>query len=149
MDTRSSPGGPARRTFAGRNPLGDRVEGAVAVASVAVTLLGLPIVAAIGSEVYAAQATRSEEQLRTRYSAEAVLPVDAPGSPSGGTAITASEVVEDAVVVAAAVAVGSWIALGGAMALGYVLVRSARDRIRSRLWKTEWAAVGPDWRALA
>ncbi|PSL57342.1 hypothetical protein B0I31_102320 [Saccharothrix carnea] len=80
MDTRSSPGGPARRAFAGRNPLDDRIEGAVAVASVAVT--------------------------------------------------------------------GSWIALGGAVALGYVLVRSAHTRLRS-LWKTEWAAVGPDWRTLA
>ncbi|MEU4769105.1 hypothetical protein AB0H12_38240 [Actinosynnema sp. NPDC023794] len=148
MDTRSSPGGPARRAFAGRNPLDDRIEGAVAVASVAVTLLELPIAVAVGAEVYAAQASRCEEHLRTRYSAEAVLPIDAPGSAGGGTAITASEVVEGAVVMGAAVAMGSWIALGGAVALGYVLVRSAHTRLRS-LWKTEWAAVGPDWRTLA
>lgn len=146
MDTRPSPGGPAHRAFAGRHPLDNRIDGAVAVA---VTLLELPIAAAIGSETYVAQAARCEEQLRTRCAAEAVLSVDASGSPGGGTAITASEVVEGAVVVAAAVAIGSWIALGGAMALGYVLVRSAHDRIRSRLWKTEWAAAGPDWRTLA
>ena len=149
MDTRSSTGGPAHRVLVGRTPLDDRFGDAVAVASVTVTLIELPIVTAIGSEVYAAQAARSEERLRTRYSAEAALSVDAPSLPAGGAATTASEVVEGAVVMAAAVAMGSWIALGGAMALGYVLVRSAHDRIRSRLGKTEWAAVGPDWRALA
>ncbi|MBB5801201.1 hypothetical protein F4560_000969 [Saccharothrix ecbatanensis] len=148
METRSSPGGPAHQTSTGRNPLDDRLGGAVAVASVAVTLLELPIAAVIGSEAYATQTARSGEQTRTRYSAQAVLPVDAPGSLSGGTAIVASEVVEGAAVVAAAVAMGSWISLGGAMALGYVLVRSAQTRLRS-LWKTEWAAVGPGWRTLA
>ncbi|MEV1120290.1 hypothetical protein AB0I91_35040 [Actinosynnema sp. NPDC049800] len=149
MDTRSSPARRAHRAHAGRNPLDERLGGAVAVASVAVTLIELPIVVAIRSEDHAPRAARSEEPLRTRYSGEAVMPVDAPGSPSSGTAIVGSGVVEDAVVMAAAVAVGSWIALGGAMALGYVLVRSAHTRLRSRLWRTEWAAVGPGWRALS
>ncbi|WP_033439171.1 hypothetical protein [Saccharothrix sp. NRRL B-16314] len=148
MDTRSSLGGPAHRACAGRNSLDDRLGGAVAVASVAVALLELPIVAVIGSEVYATRAARSEEQTRTCYSGKAALSVDASGSPSGGTAIVASKVVEGAVVMATAAAMGSWIALGGAMALGYVLVRSAHTRLRD-LWRTEWAAVEPGWRTLA
>ncbi|NUT47483.1 MAG: hypothetical protein HOV94_09285 [Saccharothrix sp.] len=90
MDTRSTTARLARRAFPWRNPLaglGDRIEGAVAVASVAATLLGLPSAAAIGSEVYAAQSALSDEQLRARHPVEAVLSVDAPSSAGGVTAI--------------------------------------------------------------
>ncbi|WP_158845957.1 Rv1733c family protein [Saccharothrix deserti] len=88
MDPRSGAPVPrlVRQVFAWRNPmadLGDRLEGAVAVASVTVTLLGLPIAAAVGSEVYAAQAEASEEQLRDRREVDAVLLGDTPDSAGG------------------------------------------------------------------
>ncbi|MEV8438706.1 hypothetical protein AB0425_15130 [Actinosynnema sp. NPDC051121] len=90
MDTRSATAVSrlARRLFAWRNPVacpGDRLESAVAVVSVTVALLGLPVAAAVGSEVYVQEAALSSEQLRTRHQADAVLLVDTPSS-AGGTA---------------------------------------------------------------
>ncbi|MER5262671.1 hypothetical protein ABTZ99_11370 [Actinosynnema sp. NPDC002837] len=82
----------ARQLFAWRNPLarpGDRLESAVAVVSVTMALLGLPVAAAIGSEVHARQAVVSSEELRTRYEVDAVLLADTPSS-AGGSAHTAA-----------------------------------------------------------
>lgn len=77
----------ARRLFVWSNPLarlGDRLESAVAVGSVTVALLGLPVAAAIGSEVYVQQAALSSEQSRTRHQVDAVLLEGTPGSVGGG-----------------------------------------------------------------
>ncbi|WP_146173751.1 hypothetical protein [Saccharothrix carnea] len=58
--------------------LGDRLESAVTVA-----LLGLPVAAAFGSEVYVQQAALSSEQSRTRHQVDAVLLEGTPGSAGG------------------------------------------------------------------
>ncbi|MEU4769100.1 hypothetical protein AB0H12_38215 [Actinosynnema sp. NPDC023794] len=76
----------ARKLFVWRNPLarlGDRLESAVAVGSVTVALLGLPVAAAFGSEVYVQQAALSSEQSRTRHQVDAVLLEGTPGSAGG------------------------------------------------------------------
>jgi hypothetical protein len=70
-----------RSAFDRRNPLarkGDRVEGLVLVFAVAVALLGVPVAATVGSELYASQSIESGRQLSTRHQALAVLLVDAP-----------------------------------------------------------------------
>lgn len=75
-----------RHAFHGRNRLaraGDRVEGAVLVTAITVVLLGLPIAAAVGSEVYTAESAVSVEQQRTRHRAVATLLEDTPSSPAG------------------------------------------------------------------
>ncbi|HEX6345915.1 hypothetical protein [Umezawaea sp.] len=66
----------ARRVFHGRNPLtrtSDRVESAVFMTALLIALLGVPIAAATGSEVYARESVSSAEQLRTRHQVEATL----------------------------------------------------------------------------
>ena len=65
-----------RSVFHGRNPLtrvGDRVESAVFVFAVLVALLGVPIAAAIGSEVYARESVVSAGQTRARHQVDATL----------------------------------------------------------------------------
>ena len=65
-----------RSVFHGRNPLArtsDRVESAVFVIAVLVALLGVPVAAAIGSEVYAGQSVASTEQLSIRRQVTATL----------------------------------------------------------------------------
>jgi len=78
-----------RRVFHGRNPLtrtSDRVESAVFVIALLVVLLGLPVAAATGSEVYARESVASTEQLRTRHQIEAtVLEDTGPGVTTGVT----------------------------------------------------------------
>lgn len=77
----------ARRLFVWRNPLagpGDRLESAVAIVSVAVAVLGLPVAAAVGSEVCAQGAVTSSEQMRTRHQVDAVLFEGTP-PPAGDT----------------------------------------------------------------
>jgi hypothetical protein len=78
-----------RRVFHGRNPLtrtGDRVESAVFVVALLIALLGVPIAAAAGSEVYARESASSTEQLSTRHEVEATLLEDtAPGVATGVT----------------------------------------------------------------
>jgi hypothetical protein len=71
----------ARHAFVGRNRLatsGDRFEGFVLVAAVAVALLAIPVAAATGSEVYATQRAQAEQQRFTRHRVEAVLVEDTP-----------------------------------------------------------------------
>jgi hypothetical protein len=70
-----------RRLFPGRNPLarfGDRVEAALLVVMVAGALLMLPFAAAFGSETYAAQTARAEQERTTRHPATATSLAAAP-----------------------------------------------------------------------
>ncbi|MFD7660628.1 hypothetical protein ACFV4N_42210 [Actinosynnema sp. NPDC059797] len=121
--------GSARQGFSRCEPPADRVEGVVAVVSAAVALLGLPVVAAIGSRAYVAQAvTRADDDHRP---ARALLTV------------------EGVVATAAAVAGGVWLALGGGTALLCVLAHSAHTRARRHRSDVERAAVEPDWRKTA
>ncbi|MCX2951488.1 hypothetical protein [Lentzea sp. NEAU-D7] len=69
-----------RQAFPGRNQLataGDRLEGAVLAAAVAVALLAMPVAGAVGSELHARQRAQVESQQETRERAEAVLAEDA------------------------------------------------------------------------
>ncbi|MDU0292334.1 hypothetical protein [Saccharothrix longispora] len=80
-----------RRVFPRRNPIaepGDRVEAAVAAVVVAVALLGVPVAAAVGSEVHVARAATSAEQSRTRHPVDAVLQRAAPSSDVRTTAFS-------------------------------------------------------------
>ncbi|MFE2752321.1 hypothetical protein ACFXGA_09995 [Actinosynnema sp. NPDC059335] len=82
----------ARRFWVWRNPLaraGDRLESGVALVAVTVALTGLPVAAALGSEVHVRQVALSSEQSRTRHQVDAVLSVDTPGD-VGGTEHTAT-----------------------------------------------------------
>ncbi|TQM78919.1 hypothetical protein FHX81_1206 [Saccharothrix saharensis] len=133
MDTRSPTARPAHRSPQEH----DRVA---ALASLAVSLVGLPVTAVVDAEVYAAQAARIEAAWSVRSVTDRPRAVRTPRIDH--PPLTA----ESAVAVVAAVAMGSWIALGGAVALGYVLVRSAQARLRSRVPNTLWAAVEPGWR---
>ena len=75
-----------RQVFAWRNPLagpGDRLEGTVAVIALTVTLLGLPVAAAVGSEIHAQQSVVSEREVRGRQQVDAVLLAGTPSSVSG------------------------------------------------------------------
>ncbi|HEX6343270.1 hypothetical protein [Umezawaea sp.] len=70
-----------RSVFDRRNPLarrGDRFEGVVLVFAVAVSLLGVPVAATVGSELHESRSIDSRHQLSTRHQALAVLLVDAP-----------------------------------------------------------------------
>jgi hypothetical protein len=70
-----------RRLHPGRNPLtrfGDRVEAALLVLVFAGALLALPFAAAFGSDTYAAQTARAEQERATRHPATAVSLVAAP-----------------------------------------------------------------------
>ncbi|WP_372668341.1 Rv1733c family protein [Amycolatopsis kentuckyensis] len=73
-----------RRLHPGRNPLtrfGDRVEAALLVLVFAGALLALPFAAAFGSETYAAQTARAEQERTTRHPATAVSLAAAPNQP--------------------------------------------------------------------
>lgn len=75
------------RIHPGRSPLArvwDRVEAFVLVLALAVPLVALPISAAIGSDTYAHQLRVAEQQMSTRYRANAVLLENVPASPTGG-----------------------------------------------------------------
>lgn len=70
-----------RRALPGRNPLatfGDRIEGAVLALGVVVALLAVPVVAAIGSEIYATHESRVATEQKSRTQVRAVLVGDAP-----------------------------------------------------------------------
>lgn len=63
-----------RRLFPGGNPLarfGDRVEAALLLLLVVGALLTLPFAAAVGSDTYAAQTARAEQERTTRHPATA------------------------------------------------------------------------------
>ncbi len=91
-----------RRVHPGHNPLtrfGDRVEAALLVLVFAGALLALPFAAAFGSETYASQTARAEQERTTRHPATAVSLVAAPsqtystdgaGAPAGQTTIPAA-----------------------------------------------------------
>ncbi|MCS7484735.1 hypothetical protein ACFFQW_43320 [Umezawaea endophytica] len=90
-----------RRVFHGRNPLtraSDRVESTVFVVAVLLALLGVPIAAAIGSEVHARESAVSADQMAGRHQVKAILLQDsAPGAANGvtGLAVRASWVAPD------------------------------------------------------
>src|SRR5690242_18232147 len=70
-----------RRLDPGRNPVtrvGDRVEAALLMLVFAGALLALPFAAAFGSDTYAAQTARAEQERVTRHPATAVSLVAAP-----------------------------------------------------------------------
>ncbi|MFC9250348.1 Rv1733c family protein [Amycolatopsis thailandensis] len=85
-----------RRVCPGRNPLAritDRIEAAILIGGVLAALLGVPLAAAAGSEVYATMMARSDFETATRHATNAVLLEDAPparvgvdGTPSAETA---------------------------------------------------------------
>ncbi|MEU8636292.1 hypothetical protein AB0C38_29360 [Amycolatopsis sp. NPDC048633] len=91
-----------RRLHPGRNPLtrfGDRVEAALLVLVFAGALLALPFAAAFGSETYAAQTARAEQERTTRHPATAVSLAAAPsqaystdgaGAPADQTTVQAA-----------------------------------------------------------
>ncbi|WP_328442492.1 MULTISPECIES: Rv1733c family protein [unclassified Amycolatopsis] len=91
-----------RRLFPGRNPLarfGDRVEAALLVLMVAGALLTLPFAAAVGSDTYAAQTARAEQERTTRHPATATSLAAAPtrtystdgaGAPADQTTVPAA-----------------------------------------------------------
>ncbi|GGU50513.1 Rv1733c family protein [Lentzea flava] len=69
------------QAFPYRNKLattGDRIEGAVLAAGVAVALLAVPVVAATGSEVYATHRAQVAVEQASRHHVDAVLIEDAP-----------------------------------------------------------------------
>jgi hypothetical protein len=91
-----------RRLYPGRNPLarfGDRVEAALLVLMIAGALLALPFAAAFGSNTYAAQTTRAEQERTTRHPATATSLAAAPtqtystdgaGAPADQTTVPAA-----------------------------------------------------------
>ncbi|SFW89685.1 Rv1733c family protein [Amycolatopsis australiensis] len=91
-----------RRLHPGRNPLarlGDRVEAALLVLVFAGALLALPFAAAFGSDTYAAQTARAEQERTTRHPATAVSLTAAPsqsystdgaGAPADQTTVRAA-----------------------------------------------------------
>jgi hypothetical protein len=91
-----------RRLHPGRNPLaraGDRVEAALLVLMIAGALLALPFAAAVGSDTYAAQTARAEQERTTRHPATAVSLAAAPnqtystdgaGAPADQTTVQAA-----------------------------------------------------------
>jgi hypothetical protein len=91
-----------RRLHPGRNPLtrfGDRVEAVLLVLVFAGAILALPFAAAFGSETYASQTARAEQERTTRHPATAVSLVAAPsqtystdgaGAPADQTTVQAA-----------------------------------------------------------
>jgi hypothetical protein len=84
------------QAFPGRNRLattGDRVEGAVLVLGLAITVLTVPVAAATGSEIFAHQRSRVAVEQASRHKTDAVLIEDAPetigASERGGAVETA------------------------------------------------------------
>ncbi|QFZ19673.1 Rv1733c family protein [Saccharothrix syringae] len=128
----------ARNLFPGRNPLarvGDRLEGVAAVASLLVTLLGLPVAAALGSESYVRQAALSEQQLGARHQTGAVLPADSPvsaGAAGAGSAVATAGVPAE------------WQVPGGGARRGEVTAsRDLRAGTVVRVWVDDDGAVVP------
>ncbi len=75
-----------RRVHPGRNPLaraGDRLEAVLLLLAVAGAFLAVPFAAALGSETYAAQSTRAEQERSTRHPATAVSLAAASGQSYG------------------------------------------------------------------
>lgn len=69
------------QAFPGRNRLattGDRVEGAVLVLGLAVTLLAVPVAGATGSEIYVNHQSRVVVEQASKHQVDAVLIEDAP-----------------------------------------------------------------------
>jgi hypothetical protein len=91
-----------RRLHPGRNPLtrvGDRVEAVLLALLVAGALLALPFAAAFGSDTYAAQTARAEQERTTHHPATAVslaaassqtYSTDGAGAPAGQTTVPAA-----------------------------------------------------------
>ena len=91
-----------RRLHPGRNPLaraGDRVEALLLMLVVAGALLAVPFAAAFGSDTYAAQTTRAEQERTTRHPATAVsltaaagqsYSTDGAGAPADQTTVQAA-----------------------------------------------------------
>ena len=91
-----------RRLHPGRNPLtrfGDRVEAALLLLMIAGALLALPFAASFGSETYAAQTARAEQERTTRHPATAVslaaassqaYSADGAGAPADQTTVPAA-----------------------------------------------------------
>ncbi|WP_326947607.1 hypothetical protein OG439_01920 [Amycolatopsis sp. NBC_01307] len=91
-----------RRLFPGGNPLarfGDRVEAALLLLLVAGALLTLPFAAAVGSDTYAAQTARAEQERTTRHPATATslaaaatqtYSTDGAGAPADQTTVPAA-----------------------------------------------------------
>lgn len=84
------------QAFPGRNRLataGDRVEGAVLVLGLAVSLLAVPVAGATGSEIYANRKARVAVEQASKHQVDAVLIEDAPAtigsSERGGVVETA------------------------------------------------------------
>ncbi|MEU7532433.1 hypothetical protein AB0A74_42325 [Saccharothrix sp. NPDC042600] len=115
---------------------GDRVEGAVLAVAVVVALLGVPVAAAVGSEVYASGKVTAAEQARTRHPVEARLLADAPPPPTAetGRGIAAEQ----------PVALASWPAPDGTPRRGEVLTGAgARAGTVVRVWVDDTGAVRP------
>ncbi|MET9230110.1 hypothetical protein [Lentzea sp. NPDC003310] len=103
-----------RRLFPGRNPLatyGDRLEGAVLALGVVAALGMVPVAAAVGSEVYAAQGARVQVEQQSRHQVDAVLVEDAPSL--GGAA-------DSEAVIETTEAVASWLLPDGTVRRGAV-----------------------------
>ncbi|WP_439378348.1 Rv1733c family protein [Amycolatopsis lexingtonensis] len=73
-----------RRLHPGRNPLartGDRFESLLLLLVIAGAFLAVPFAAAFGSDTYAAQTVRAEQERATRHPATAVSLASAPSQP--------------------------------------------------------------------
>ncbi|WP_410669049.1 hypothetical protein [Amycolatopsis sp. cmx-4-68] len=91
-----------RRLHPGRNPLvraGDRLEAVLLALVIAGALLALPFAAAFGSDTYAAQTARAEQERTTRHPATAVslasaasqsYSTDGAGAPADQTTVPAA-----------------------------------------------------------
>jgi hypothetical protein len=91
-----------RRLHPGRNPLaraGDRLEAVLLALVIAGALLALPFAAAFGSDTYAAQTARAEQESATRHPATAVslaaassqtYSTDGAGAPADQTTVPAA-----------------------------------------------------------
>jgi hypothetical protein len=91
-----------RRLHPGRNPLaraGDRLEAVLLALVIAGALLALPFAAAFGSDTYAAQTARAEQERATRHPATAVslaaassqaYSTDGAGAPTDQTTVPAA-----------------------------------------------------------
>lgn len=118
-----------RRAFPGRNPLAmycDRLEGAVLALGVVVALLAVPVVGAVGSEIYATHESRVEAEQKSRTQVDAVLVEDAP-SMSGAASSEA--------VVETTDATASWRTLDGTARRGVVRAPyGAKAGTTLRIW---------------
>jgi hypothetical protein len=113
--------------------VGDRVEGAVLLVAVLIALLGVPVAAAIGSEVYASGKVAAAEQAVTRHPVRATLLADAPPAPADtgrGVAVDRSAVP------------ARWVAADGATRSGAVDVPAgAKAGAEVPIWVDDTGAV--------